>query len=258
LGNYLGQALTNVLFSTLSLIQQDLARLRRAFLSVLSIVCVVLFPVCAGVAVAAQELVRVVLGPQWTLAAGLVPWFAIAGGCHVASQMSQLLIEARAELNRSLAVQVTYLVALALLLLAAVPLSWHGVWVIGAAVAGAEVVRYLGYLRLTRRVLKLASGELWQAHLPAAFATAGVALAITAVRVLLTDYAPAVLVLAAEMCVGVLSLTLCIRLCPLSAVRRELRLRLDAAGLLGAAGGLRWRLASLVVGPNARATEGKP
>ena len=36
-GNYLGQALSTVLFSPLSRIQQDLARLRRAFLSVLSI-----------------------------------------------------------------------------------------------------------------------------------------------------------------------------------------------------------------------------
>ena len=35
-----------------------------------------LFPICAGIAVAAQELVLVVLGPQWHLAVGLVPWFA--------------------------------------------------------------------------------------------------------------------------------------------------------------------------------------
>jgi O-antigen/teichoic acid export membrane protein len=256
LGNYLAQALSTVLFSPLSRIQQDLARLRRAFLSVLSITSVVLFPVCAGMAVAAQELVWVVLGPQWTLVPGLVPWFAVAGGCHVASQMSQLLAEARAELNRSLAVQVTYLIALALLLLAAMPFRGHGVWVIGAAVAGAEVLRYVGYLRLTRRVLKLASGQVWRAHLPAAFASAGVALAVAAVRAPLTGHAPAILVLAVETCVGALALALCIRFCPLPAVRRELSLRLDAAALLGAAGGLRWRLARLVLGPEAPAVEG--
>ena len=150
LGNYLAQALSTVLFSMLSRVQQDLARLRRAFLSVLSITSLVLFPMCAGMAVAAQELTRVVLGPQWTLVPGLVPWFALAGGCHVASQMCQLLAEARAELNRSMAVQVTYLVALVLLLLAAVPFRDYGVWVIAAAVAGAEVLRYLGYLRPDR------------------------------------------------------------------------------------------------------------
>ncbi|MEK6442229.1 lipopolysaccharide biosynthesis protein [Pseudonocardia sp. T1-2H] len=257
LGNYLAQALSTVLFSPLSRIQQDLVRLRRAFLSVLSITCVVLFPVCAGMAVAAQELVLVVLGTQWTLVPGLVPWFAIAGGCHVASQLSQLLAEARAELNRSLVVQVTYLVALALLLLlAAVPFRGHGVWVIGAAVAGAEVLRYVCYLRLTRRVLRLAPGEVWRAHLPAAFASAGVALAVAAVRAPLTGHAPAILVLATEMCVGMLALALCIRLCPLPAIRRELSLRLDAAALLGAAGGVRWRLARLVLGAEAPAARG--
>ncbi len=89
LGNYLSAALTNVVFSTLSRIQQDLARLRRAYLSVLSLGNLLLFPLCAGIAVAAPELVLVVLGPQWGPAVGLVPWFALAGGCHVASQLSQ-------------------------------------------------------------------------------------------------------------------------------------------------------------------------
>lgn len=259
LGNYLAQALANVLFSSLSRIQQELPRLRRAFLSVLSIATLVIFPVCAGMAVAAQELVGVVLGAQWTLVPGLVPWFAVAGGCHVASQLTQLLAEARAELNRSLAVQVIYLVVLALLLLAAVPNREHGVWVIAAAVAGAEVLRYLCYLHLTRRVLELESGELWRAHLPVAFASAGVALAVAAVRAPLTGHAPAILVLAAEMCVGALALALCIRLCPLTAIRRELRLRLEAAGLLGARGGWRRRLAPLVLGPEEpTAAEGTP
>ena len=116
LSNYLAQALTNVLFSPLSRIQQDLARLRRAYFSVLSLGNLMLFPICAGIAVAAHELVLVVLGPQWDLAAGLVPWFALAAGCHVVSQLTQLLAEARAELNRSLVVQTAYIVALALLL----------------------------------------------------------------------------------------------------------------------------------------------
>jgi hypothetical protein len=56
-----------------------------------------------------------------------------------------------------------------------------------------------------------------------------------------------------------LALALCIRLYPLPVIRRELRLRLDAAGLLGAAGGLRRRLARLVLGPEApAAAEGNP
>jgi lipopolysaccharide exporter len=249
LTNYLAQALTSVLFSSLSRIQQDLARLRRAYFSVLSLGNLVLFPICAGIAVAAQELVLVVLGPQWDLAAGLVPWFALAGGCHVASQLTQLLADARAALNRSLVVQTVYIVSLALLLLIALPFRSRGVWVIAAAVAAAEVLRYIGYLALARRVLGVPSTRLWQAHVPAVFASAGVALAIAATRWALTDHVRSLVVLGAEAGAGALALALCIRFCPLSAVRSELWMRLTAADVLGSAGGPRWRLASFVLGP---------
>ena len=248
LSNYLAQALTNVLFSTLSLIQHDLGRLRRAYFSILSLGNLVLFPICAGIAVAANELVRVVLGPQWGPAVGLVPWFALAGGCHVVSQLTQLLADARAELNRSLVVQTGYLVALALILLMVLPfIRTRGVWVVAAAVAAAELLRYVGYLALARRVLGVPSARLWQAHVPAAFASAGVALAVGATRWSLSGHTRPVVVLAAELGAGALALALCIRFCPVAAVRSELWMRLDAAGVLGAVGGLRWRLASLVL-----------
>jgi lipopolysaccharide exporter len=248
LSNYLAQALTNVLFSTLSRIQQDLARLRRAYFSVLSLGNLLLFPICAGIAVAGHELVLVVLGPQWDLAVGLVPWFALAGGCHVVSQLTQLLADARAELNRSLVVQTAYIVGLALFLLLALRFRSQGVWVVAAAVAAAEALRYLAYLALARRVLGMAWARVWQAHLPAAFASAGAALAIAATRWALAGQAPALLVLAAELGAGALALALCIRFCPLPAIRSELWLRLTAAGVVGEAGGLRWRLVSLVLG----------
>jgi O-antigen/teichoic acid export membrane protein len=258
LGNYLAQALTNVLFSTLSRIQQDLARLRRAFLSVLSLGNLVLFPVCAGIAVAAQELVLVVLGPQWHLAVGLVPWFALAGGCNVASQLTQLLADARAELNRSLAVQTAYIVGLGLLILVALRFRSQGIWVIAAAVAAAETLRYLGYLALARRVLELTPRRMWRAHVPAVLASAGVALVVAAVRWALAGHAATVVLLGAEIAAGALALALCVRFSPLPAVREELWMRLDAAGVLGAAAGPRRRLASLALGRPQPAPEASP
>ena len=41
---------------------------------------------------------------------------------------------------------------------------------------------------------------------------------------------------------------LCIRFSPLPAIRSELWMRFDAAGVLGPVGGLRWRLASRLLG----------
>jgi hypothetical protein len=94
----------------------------------------------------------------------------------------------------------------------------------------------------------------WRAHVPAAFASIGVALAIAATRWALTGHAPTLLVFGGEAVAGALALALCIRFCPLPAIRSELWMRLTAAGVLGEAGGLRWRLASPVLGPPDPAT----
>jgi lipopolysaccharide exporter len=252
LGNYLSAALTNVTFAALSRVQEDPTRLRRGYLSVTSLGALLVFPLCAGMAVAAPELVAAVLGPQWGPAAGLVPWFALAGGCHVASQLSQSLAEARAELNRSVAVQIGYVLALAILILVALPFSSRGVWVICAAVAAAEVLRYLGYLVLARLVLELPAARVWQAHIPALFASACVALAIAGARWALTG-APSVALLAVEIMAGTLALALCIRGGPTPAVRAELQYRLASAGLLGPPDGRRRRAARLVLGRPDRA-----
>ena len=244
---YLTQALTAVLFPHLSRVQQDRVRLRRAYLSVVMLGGLVVFPICAGVAVAAPELVRVVLGPQWDLAATIVPWFAIAAGFSVIAALSQTAAEARADLNRSLVVQGTYVVVLGVALAFAINYLSYGIWVIAAAVLVAELVRHFGYLALMWRITGFSAAQLWASYMPATFASVGVALAIAAVRRVLVGQVPTLLVFAAELAAGALVLALCIRFCPLPAVRRELRMRLVAAGVL-AAGGWRRRLAPLVVG----------
>ncbi|GLZ46962.1 lipopolysaccharide biosynthesis protein [Actinomycetospora sp. NBRC 106375] len=252
LGNYMSAALTNVVFTTLSRVQGNVERLRRGYLSVMSLGALLVFPLSAGMAVAAPELIEAVLGPQWGAAVGLVPWFALAGACHVASQLSQSLAEARAELNRSVAVQVGYLVVLAALIVLALQFTSREVWLISAAVAVAELLRYLGYLVLARSVLDLRAAQVSQAHVPAIFAGVGVALAVAAARWVLTG-APVLAVLAAEIAVGAIALVLCIRVCPATAVRAELWFRLESADLLGPPDGRRRRVASLVVGPPDRA-----
>jgi lipopolysaccharide exporter len=246
---YLTQALTNVLFPHLSRIHEDSARVRRACLSMLALSAMVLFPVCAGMAVAARELVRVVLGPQWDLAATLVPWFALAGGCGVISALAQTVAEARNDLNRSLAIQAAYVVALGALLVVALGQRAQGVWVFAAAVAAAEILRLVGYLGLMRRTVGLSRAQLWASYAPAVFASLGVVLAVVVVRNALVAIMPTPLVLAAEVTAGALALALCIRLGPVGAIRRELWMRLTAAGILGSGtGGLRRRLATLILG----------
>src|SRR6266536_3164062 len=195
-----------MLFTSLSRIQQDTAHLRKAFLSVLELVAVLLFPLCAGMAVAAPQLVLVVLGSQWTLVAGLVPWFALAGGCAVVSRFSQSVAEARADLNRSMGVHVIYLVVLASCLALALQFRSRGVWVFAAAVAAGEMLRHLGYLALMRRLVGLEASQVVRSYAPAAFASAGVAVTIAAVQRALAGSLPSLLALAAEIAAGALAL----------------------------------------------------
>ena len=248
LGNYVAQALTSVLFANVSRIQHEVARLRRAYLSLLSLGGVVLFPVCAGVAVAAPELVLVVLGPQWDQVAGMVPWFALAAGLNVLSKLSQSMAEVRAELNKSLALQAAYLAVLAGLLVVAVGFRSQGPWVFAAAVAAGEGIRHVGYLAFVRRILGLSLPQTVRSYAPAALASAGVALGVAVTRWALVGKAPTLAVFMAEIGAGALALALCIRFSPLPYIRRELWLRLTAAGALGGVGGRRWRLAPLVLG----------
>jgi hypothetical protein len=91
--------------------------------------------------------------------------------------------------------------------------------------------------------------QLWASYAPAVFASLGVVLAVAVVRNAFVGEMPTPLVLAAEVAAGALALALCIRLGPLRAIRRELWMRLTAAGVLGSGtSGSRRRLATLILG----------
>jgi lipopolysaccharide exporter len=246
---YLGEALANVLFSSLSAIQGDKPRVRRVYLSVLCLGALALFPPCVGMAVAAPELVRVVLGPSWQLAASILPWFALAAAMSVLSRFSQALAESRAELGRSLLVQSVYIVILSLLLLLAYDLQARGVWLFAAAFAIGELCRFAAYLHLTRRLLRFSMVEVIRSLLPGLFAAAVVGLALGLVRITLSsEISSPFALLTAEFLVGIIAYAIGVRVLPLPNARHELWSSASAFGVLGRVGGWRWRLALLVLG----------
>jgi hypothetical protein len=168
------------------------------------------------------------------------------------SALSQTVAEARADLHRSLGVQAIYIVVLGAFLVVAVHQRSNGIWVFAAAVAAAEFLRHVGYLGLMRRVVGLTRIQVWESYAPALVASAGVAVAVAAVRGALATETPTLVTFAAEIAAAALALSLCIRFCPMPTVRRELRLRLTDAGVLGGVGSGRRRLSGLVLGPEPR------
>lgn len=245
LSRYLASALSTVLFPGFARIQQEPRRLHRAYLSVTSLGALVLFPLSAGMAVAANEIVRVVLGDQWDRAALLVPYFALAAALNIMSRFAELLCEARAELNRTIALQFGSLIVLAGLL--ALAADTDAVWPFALALAVAELVRHAGYLLLVRRQVGLGLRDVFRAYGPAVVAAAVVALLVAGGRQLTLE-APVVVTLATEVGCGALGLAFGIRLNPFRETRREIWSRLAAAGVVGPGKPTISRLVRLLVG----------
>lgn len=236
--------LTRVLFPGLSSIQRDTARLRQAYLAAAGGVALVIGPLCAGMAVAAPELVAVLLGPQWGPAADVLPFLAAATALGMLSHVAGVVCEARGVLDAKLRLQAVHVAGLAALLALAAggPLPGYA-----AALAGGEVLRQALYARLLSRELGVRPRQLRQRFAPALLAAAVVAAAVAAVRApLVASGAPDVAVLVADVVAGALALAAAVRFGP-GAARNELRTRLDAAGVLRSARAR--RLATLALGP---------
>ena len=99
-----------------------------------------------------------------------------------------------------------------------------------------------------RRIVGFSAAQVWESYAAGGVREPRRRFGDRGDRRALEGQAPTMLVFADELVVGALALARCIRSCPLPGIRRELRMRLDAAGVLGAAAGWRWRLAPLVVG----------
>lgn len=246
---YIAQALTTVLFPSFSKIQGDPRRLARAFLSVMRLGGMVLIPVCAGLAVAASELVLVVLGDQWTPAIALIPFFAVAVCFTILTRIIELACEATAELNRMLILQAGYLLVLGGLLALAIG---REAWAYAAALAVGESLRHLAFLLLGSRILGVSIGKQLAAYLPGVFGAVAVAATIFAALVPLRELGtPVVVSLIAVILLAGATLAAAIRLNPVREVRSDFRQRLSAAGVLGR-GGKVTRVVELVLGPDRR------
>lgn len=247
LSQHLSQSITRVIFPGLSKIQQNPRRLKRAYISVLTLGALLLFPVGAGMAVAAREIVLVVLGEQWDIAVTLVPFFSVAVVFNIMTKFAELVCEARAELNKVLCVQMGYIVVLAA---AYIAVSGFGEPAPFAAVlAVSEILRHIAFSTLLWRVAEVRPREVVQAYAPALVTTAGVALAVLVGRqAALIDGFPVVGVLAIEILLAAFVLALCTRFNPFSGARRELWERLRVAGVLQTPNGSRQKLVRLLLG----------
>jgi lipopolysaccharide exporter len=238
--------LSTVLFPSFSAIQQDYARLRKAYISAVGAASAVVLPMNAGMAVAAPEIVLVLLGPQWVGAIDVLPWLLLASSIALTGHFAGVVTEAQAALNSKIVVSVSSTFTLVLLLAIA---EGRSLSAYGAAVTGAAAVSHAGHVLILKRTLRTTVAALTWPYLRSALGAAMVAAAIAAARALsIGAEAPVVVVLVVEVLTGAIALVLLLRIGPLRPFRDDFARRLTDAGLIGSSAGRLQRTMTWLVG----------
>lgn len=221
------QGVQRVLFPAFSRIQTQRERLGRVYRSALQIAAAVLIPTAAGMAVAAEPLVLILLGGQWGPAAEVLPFLAFAAVGSLLALFGAIICESTADLTRKLALQVGHVVVLFALLLAVGSDLRH----LAAAVACAQLIRVVGYFAFMSRTLGTTMREHLAALLPA-MATGAVVALLGVFWNLALEGATSLTLLVVHVCSGALVLATSLRVGPLSRTRRDLTLWLHRAAAL--------------------------
>jgi lipopolysaccharide exporter len=230
------EGLSRVLFPSFSQIQDDRPRLLGAYRSSAGGIAAVLLPLSAGLAVAAPEAVMVVIGPQWGAAAAVLPVLAFAGAVNFLSHLGGVICDATATLNRKLVLQLSYVLLLAALLLAAGTVDDLRAY--AGAVLTAELVRHLMYQRLMGHVLGFGVRDHARLYGGPVVTGLAVALGIGVVTAILRERAPVAVTFATQIATGAVLLLASVVWGPLAPVRHDVGQRLRHAGLTGGSGRL--------------------
>jgi lipopolysaccharide exporter len=238
--------LSQVLFPSFSAVQHDKRRVRGAYLSAVGAAAAIVLPLNAGMAVAAPEIVLVVLGPQWTGAIEVLPWLLLASSLAMVGHFAGVVTEAQAALNGKMVVAGTSAATLAVFLMLA---SGRSLAAYGAALAASAVVTHVGYVMVLARALDTDLRSLVRPYWAALSSAAAVALVIGVLRTVLVQVGSSVgAVLVGEVVAGVITLGLMFRFGPLKSFRDDIARRLTDAAALGAGQGLGSRVVRRLLG----------
>ena len=101
--NHFGEMFYQVLFPAFSLMQDDPEKLKTAFLKVLQVATLIIFPLCALMAVAVGPVLPLFLGSKWQAVVSLVPGLAVGGAAQALQQTGLPLFMSKGKPNRELA-----------------------------------------------------------------------------------------------------------------------------------------------------------
>lgn len=144
-----------VLYPNFARVGADRERTAKAYLSGLAMLGTISVPPLACLAAAAPDVVSVVLGGSWHLAAGLLPPLALAIGIGIVTSFSGSISEALGLLRAKLVIQMIHIATVLIVIVVTVkrfdssPLWFAFAWLIG------EAVRQISYAILLQHVLRI-------------------------------------------------------------------------------------------------------
>ena len=166
--------ITAVLFPAFAEIQSEPARLRRAYLGSVSVAALATFPLLTGVAVAAPEILRGILGPSWQGATVAVQVLCVGGFCKTIQALSSALTRAKGAVYLQAARNLLY--AFAVIAASLIGKSW-GIEGVAVAMVGAMVLMYLMMAHLGLKLVNTGWTRFFAAQRPAALLALLVAIA---------------------------------------------------------------------------------
>lgn len=227
---------SRVLFPAFSRIHDEQERLRGAYRSTYMILAGILLPTAGGLAIAAPEAVLVVLGEKWGVAGSVLPLLSVAAAISFLSHIGGVACDATASLNRKLVLQITHVLLIAGLLLAAT--RRDSLVTYAAAVLVAEIVRHLMYMFLMRSVVSFGPVAHLRILLPIIVSAGIVAAAVALATEVFRSILPVAGVFAAQVAAGALALAGSLLWGPMLGVRHEITARAEAAEILAGGGRL--------------------
>jgi PST family polysaccharide transporter len=160
---YVSRSIVGVMFPSLSLIQDDHARVRAVFLRTIGAVALTTFPLCLGLTVAAEPLVVGLLGAQWR---DTVPPLQILGVAALVQSISTLagvlyLSQGRPDLH----FRVTALQRVATMVAIVAAVRWGVLGVAAAQVVAAivsAIPTFIFACRLVGIPVRALLGQVWR------------------------------------------------------------------------------------------------
>lgn len=227
-------SISKVIFPAFSQLQANITKLRTVYVASITLVAALVLPLSAGMAVAAPELVRSLLGPGWDASIPILRLMSVPVSLSLITMFAGVMCDARARLNQKMVINTVTLLTLAGLFWLLRNYSLLG---FTTALLLNECIRMGLFMRLMHQELNLSYASLLTAYLPGLWHALAVSGTLALVRLaLLPLHLPVVVVLMLLILTGAIVLGLLVLALPLPLLRREMYSLLSRLTLQGAVG----------------------